>query len=304
MARRQGRALAGRLGWFSLGLGTAQLATPTRVLHLIGVRDSPRTRTVMRWVGAQELAAGLGLVTRPPSAGRMGARVAGDLAHLGMLIAASRHPDNQPTRIAGAAATVAGMTLLDLVATLRLLRARRHPGVLQARATITVNRPPRDVYQFWRDLENLPRFMHHLRSVRDLGGGRLHWVAYAPGGREVSWDAEIVSDLPGRLLVWRSLPGADVRNAGSVRFTPAPRGTGTEVRVEFGFQPPFGRVGAAVAALFGEEPNQQVRDDLRRFKQVLETGEVVRSDSSPEGTMVRQQTRLRPAQPIGAGEGR
>ncbi|HLU45134.1 MAG TPA: SRPBCC family protein, partial [Natronosporangium sp.] len=183
---------------------------------------------------------------------------------------------------------------------LRLARPRRPgQGVLRARATITVNRPPREVYRFWRELENLPRFMYHLRTVRDLGGGRSYWVARAPGSREVTWHAEIVAEVPERLLAWRSLPGARVRNAGMVTFTPAPRGSGTEVTVELGFQPPFGRLGAAVAALFGEEPHQQVRDDLRRFKQRLETGEIVRSDGSPEGTMVRQQARQRAAQPMG-----
>ncbi len=296
----QGRTLAGRLGWGSLGLGAVQLVAPARILRLIGVRDSPRTRRIMRMVGVQEVTAGLGLVARPPRASGVGIRIAGDCLHLGLLAAAARHPDHRPARVTGAIAVVAGITLLDLWAALRLARPRRPgQGVLRARATITVNRPPREVYRFWRELENLPRFMYHLRTVRDLGGGRSYWVARAPGSREVTWHAEIVAEVPERLLAWRSLPGARVRNAGMVTFTPAPRGSGTEVTVELGFQPPFGRLGAAVAALFGEEPHQQVRDDLRRFKQRLETGEIVRSDGSPEGTMVRQQARQRAAQPMG-----
>lgn len=294
---RRGRALAAGLGWSSIGLGAAQLLAPARLLNLVGVRDAARTRLIMRLAGVQELAAGLGLVARSPRADRLRVRVAGDLLHLGMLTAAARHPDNRSPRIAVAAAAVSGITLLDLLAMRRLARTR--PGLLRARSSVTVNRTPAEAYRFWRELENLPRFMYHLQAVRDLGGDQSAWVARAPGGREVSWPAQIVADRPERLLAWRSLPGADVRNAGWVRFRPAPGGAGTEVTVDLAFQPPFGRLGAAVAAMFGEDPRQQVRDDLRRFKQKLETGEIVRSDGSPEGTTVRQQARQRAAQPMG-----
>ncbi|HEX5386479.1 MAG TPA: SRPBCC family protein [Gemmatimonadales bacterium] len=142
---------------------------------------------------------------------------------------------------------------------------------------VVIDRPPDEVYRFWRNLENLPRFMEHLESVTMRGGGRSHWVAKAPGGTRVEWDAEIHNEIPGELIAWRSLPGADVPNAGSVHFTPALGGRGTEVRVVLSYEPPAGRLGAAVATLFGEEPEQQVEDDLRRLKQVLESADFSRA---------------------------
>ncbi|MDP9020301.1 MAG: SRPBCC family protein, partial [Actinomycetota bacterium] len=171
-------------------------------------------------------------------------------------------------------------------------------GHVRAHAAITVNRPPGEVYRLWRDVENLPRFMAHLESVHGEGDVRSHWVARAPGGRTVEWDAEVVEDLPGELVAWRSLQGADVANSGTVRLAPAPGGRGTEVRVEVEYQPPLGAVGAAAARLFGEQPAQQIEDDLRRFKQVVETGEVVRSEGSPDGTRTQRQLHQRDAQPL------
>jgi uncharacterized membrane protein len=140
--------------------------------------------------------------------------------------------------------------------------------------------------------------MQHLESVREIGEGRSHWVAKAPAGSTVEWNAEITAERPNELIAWRSLEGADVDNSGSIRFEPAPGGRGTIVRAEVEYTPPGGIIGAALAKLFGEEPGQQVEADLRRFKQVMETGEVVRSEGSLMGTGVIEQ---RPAQPP-AGE--
>ncbi len=168
---------------------------------------------------------------------------------------------------------------------------------MQVTKVITVNRPPDEVYGFWQNFENFPRFMSHLESVQTNGNGRSHWKATGPAGTTVEWDAEVVDDVPNHLIAWRSLEGADVPNSGSVRFTPAPRGFGTEVTVELEFRLPAGALGAAVSKLFGEEPGQQLRDDLRRFKQVIETGEVVRSDGSPDGTRTQRQFSQHEAQP-------
>jgi uncharacterized membrane protein len=149
--------------------------------------------------------------------------------------------------------------------------------------SVTINRPPEAVYEFWRQLENLPRFMYHLQEVRSIGNDRSHWIARAPAGQQVEWDAEIVDERPGELIVWRALPGSDIQHEGSVHFRPAPADRGTEVEVALQYDAPGGKAGALIATLFGEEPTQQIRDDLRRFKQVLETGEVVLSDGSLEG---------------------
>jgi uncharacterized membrane protein len=148
---------------------------------------------------------------------------------------------------------------------------------------MTINRSPQELYDYWHQFEQLPLFMRHLESVHQTGPGRSHWKAKAPAGYSVEWDAQIVADTPGELIAWESLEGADVDNSGIVRFSPAPAGRGTEVRVQLQYRPPAGRLGAAVAKLFGEEPNQQIADDLRRFKQVMETGEISNS-ASPRGT--------------------
>lgn len=138
---------------------------------------------------------------------------------------------------------------------------------------VTVNRSPDELYRFWRNFEQLPRFMTHLVSVRETGGCRSHWTAKAPAGRTVEWDAEIINEIPNELIGWRTLDGADVVSAGSVRFLRASDGRGTEVHVRLQYEPPLGKAGAAIAWLFGEEPSQTVREDLRHFKQLMEAGE-------------------------------
>ena len=148
------------------------------------------------------------------------------------------------------------------------------------RRSVTVGKSPDEVYRFWRDFSNLPRFMSHLESVVITGDQRSRWRATAPAGTTVEWDAEIVEDRPNELIAWRSLPGSEVDNAGSVEFRAAPGDRGTEIRVQLRYDPPGGKLGAAVAKLFGESPDQQIAGDLRRLKQVLEIGEVVHSDAS------------------------
>jgi uncharacterized membrane protein len=139
--------------------------------------------------------------------------------------------------------------------------------------SVTVNRPVQEVYRFWRNFENLPRFMDHLESVTVVDENRSHWVAKAPAGTKVEWDATIHNEIENELIGWRSLPGADVNNAGSVHFTPVGNGNRTEVLVVLSYEPPAGKVGVAVAKLLGEEPSKQVEEDLRRFKQVVEAVE-------------------------------
>ena len=169
-------------------------------------------------------------------------------------------------------------------------------------AATTVRKPAQEVYAFWRDLENLPTFMAHLEEVRATGDRTSHWSASAPFGKDVGWDAEIMDEAPGERIAWRSTGDADVPNAGTVRFVPAPDGVSTEVHVVLDYDIPGGAVGKAVAKYFGEEPHQQLDDDLRRLKQVLETGEVVRSDGAPWGKRARKEFPQRPAQPLSDSE--
>jgi uncharacterized membrane protein len=165
--------------------------------------------------------------------------------------------------------------------------------------SVTVRRPRAEVYAFWHDFANLPAFMDHLETVVVIAGeNRSRWTARLPVGRKVEWDATVVDDVPDSLIVWESLEGSDVKNSGAVRFADAPGDRGTEIHLELHYDAPGGPAGARVAKLLGEDPGSQVRNDMRRFKQVMETGEIVRSDSTPEGPGARGFFRQRPAQPV------
>jgi uncharacterized membrane protein len=168
------------------------------------------------------------------------------------------------------------------------LRSARNVSVpaergIKLEKSITINREPSELYQFWRNFENLPRFMNHLESVTVTGEGRSHWVAKAPAGTSVEWDAETYNERENELIAWRTLEGADVASAGSVHFEQAPGGHGTIVRVSLKYDPPGGSIGAAIARLFGENPEQQIDEDLRRFKQLMETGEATATEGQPSG---------------------
>ena len=138
--------------------------------------------------------------------------------------------------------------------------------------TITVDRPPGELYRFWRRLENLPKVMRHLKNVESIDHQRSHWVAEGALGKDVEWDAEIHNEREDELIAWRSLPGGDVDTAGSVHFKPLGQNGRTEVRLSMKYNPPAGKVGAQIASLFGEGLEQKLDEDLRRFKQYMETG--------------------------------
>lgn len=157
-------------------------------------------------------------------------------------------------------------------------------SAIRVEKTATINRPASELYAVWRDFTNLPRFMRHLKSVTMLDDRRSHWVANAPLGTDVAWDAEVITDEPDHLIAWTSLPGADIENSGFVRFQPATGGRGTEVKVVMEYNPPGGGLTAALARLFGEEPELQIGDDLSRFKQLMETGEIATNEGQPRGT--------------------
>jgi uncharacterized membrane protein len=148
----------------------------------------------------------------------------------------------------------------------------------------TVAKPREELFTFWRNFENLPKFMKHVESVTVKDDGKSRWVVRAPAGRTVEWDAEIINEEPGRLIAWRSLGGADVDNAGSVRFEDAPGDRGTEVRVVLDYIPPGGTVGKWVAMLFGEAPELTIKEDLRRFKRLMEAGEIPTIEGQSHGS--------------------
>ena len=167
---------------------------------------------------------------------------------------------------------------------------------------VTIRKSPQDVYAYWRRLEQLPAFMAHLEEVRTTGEKTSHWRATAPFGKTVEWDAEIVDDVPGERISWRSTKEADVDNEGTVRFAAAPGDQGTEVHVSLSYDQPGGPLAALIARYFGEDPRQHLDDDLRRLKQVLETGEIVRSEGAPRGKVARNEFPQHPAQPLSKEE--
>ena len=147
---------------------------------------------------------------------------------------------------------------------------------------IVIDKSPEELFSFWRRFENLPRFMKHLKSVSCSGLNSSHWEAEGPGGKLVEWDAEIYNEKPNELIAWRSLEGADIVNAGSVRFKSLGV-RGTEVRVVLNYNVPGVKVSALLAKLFGSEPGQMIADDLRRLKQILETGEAATTEGQTSG---------------------
>jgi uncharacterized membrane protein len=140
---------------------------------------------------------------------------------------------------------------------------------IKVEKSVTIDRRPEEIYRFWKNLENLPRIFEHVQSVSEIDERRSHWVVAGPAGTRVAWTAQIVTDHPNELISWESLPGSEVQNAGSVRFEPS-RDGGTEVKVTLQYQPPAGVIGATVAKLFGEAPDQQLDEDLGRLKQLVE----------------------------------
>jgi len=143
---------------------------------------------------------------------------------------------------------------------------------IRVEKSVTVNAPPERLYAFWRNFENLPHFMDHLEMVHVIDSKRSQWRTKGPAGIKAEWEAEIINEVPNELIGWRSVDGSNVHNAGSVHFKPSARGT--EVRVVLRYDPPGGVLGAAFAKLFGEDPGHQVKEELRRFKQLVETGEI------------------------------
>jgi uncharacterized membrane protein len=258
---------------------------------MIGIRDDPKNRTMLRspLYGMREIAAGTGILAQQRRVGWLWGRVGGDLLDISSLTMALRRPDNDRRKVTGALLGVLGITALDYLCAQELSRRERegtsssqergaHPT--KTTKSVWVNKSPEEAYGFWRNLENLPRFMRHLESVQTTGEGRSRWRATGPFGRTFEWEAQTEQDQPNRLIAWRSVEGSEVQNSGTVFFEPAPGGRGAIVRVDLTYDPPGGGMGAGLAKLMGKDAGQMLEDDLRAFKQVIETGEVIQSDAS------------------------
>jgi uncharacterized membrane protein len=284
------------MGWFSGALGTPQVFRPDAVNRLCGLPPGGARRTTQRLIGVRELAAAAGLLTRSNRRAWMKARVVGDVIDIALL-ARSLESSTRRSRTTLAIVGVLGVTVLDLVGA-RRRETTDERTIMQTRAAVTINRSRDEVYSFWRDFTNLPRFMQHLESVETRDDRHSHWKAKAPAGGEVEWDAVLTDDVRASRIGWKSEPGTPVPNSGTVEFTDAPGAQGTEVVVSIEYEMPAGAAGKAAAKLFGEDPSQQVRDDLRHFKQVMEAGEIVYSEANPAGSQVKRFVKQRAAQPL------
>ncbi|MEA2184311.1 MAG: hypothetical protein QOF69_3496 [Solirubrobacteraceae bacterium] len=300
------RKLAELLGWASLGLGLPEVASPGRFDRLIGVRPDPKPRAItVVACGLRELAAAAGILAlaRARPVGWLWARVAGDALDLALLTQALRNRPERPARLAGAIGAVVAISAADVYAAIQNSRHKQENSPtseeqpMDVKAAITVRRSPEEVYAFLHDFQNLPRFMYHIESVKPGAGGRWHWKAKAPLG-SLEWDAEVTEDRPNELIAWRSVENSKIANSGRVQFSPAPRDQGTEIRFELHYDAPGGPLGDALAKLVAQGRTPQAKDDLRRLKQAMETGEVVRSDASPEGATASRLLKQRPAQPL------
>lgn len=290
--------LAQGLGWFSLGLGLAELLAPRAVAKVAGLQGAHTG--LIRLYGLREIASGVGIFSQRKPAEAVWSRVAGDAIDLASLGSAFAAPGAKKGRLAFATASVLGVTALDVMCAQQLSSSNgSHNREVEVTRSVVINAPAEQLYNYWHNFEQLPSFMKHLESVTATGDRRSHWIAKAPGGTTVEWDAEVTEDEPNHRIAWRSDQNADVYNSGSVTFEPAVGGRGTVVRVEMRYEPPFGWLGVTLAKLFGEEPEQQVSEDLRRFKQVIETGEVVLSEATLFGIGYTEQ---RPAQAPGDEE--
>ena len=295
------------LGWFSIGLGLAEVFAPRQVAKLVGIENEEDHVGTLRSFGVRELAAGFAILTRPKPTYWLWSRVGGDAIDLSFLARRMRdeNENNNNAKLLAATLAVLGVTALDIMQGAKLTseklpatghdegsfqQSKADDGTVRLAAHITVGATPSEVYAFWKNLGNLSSFMGHLESVRMTEGGRSHWKAKAPAGLTVEWDAETIEDRPNEYIAWHSLEHEQVDNLGSVTFIEAPQGRGTEVHLEMEYHPRGGVIGAKIAEVFRKIPSLALSGDLRRFKQLVELGEITQSDATAAKGM-------QPAQP-------
>lgn len=280
------------LGAFSVGLGGALIAVPGLLAKLSGMPDDPASRIALRSAGVREVLVGIGLLTTKQPSGWVWARAGQDAMDISMIGLATMRPNvRSRKRLLITGGVLAGICAVDVLAASRSTRraesalvdsagddavsndaVEKAMATSQAKASVMVDRPVKYVFDAWHNFSAFPRFMEHVESVSSNPDGTLHWVVKAPAGMSVDWDARIVADVPNQRIEWESEPDSMVRNHGCVEFRKGENKGETEVTVDLQFHPPMGAAGKAVARLFGEHPQQQIEEDLMRFKQVLESG--------------------------------
>jgi uncharacterized membrane protein len=289
-------ALVQSLGWFSIGLGLTEFFAPRAVARLSGL-DEEDYEGLLRAYGLRELIAGAAILSRPRPTYWMWNRVLGDAIDLATL-ARARHSANDRGRLATATAAVLAVTALDIACSVDYARHKtpsldqhtspdeesyKSPEMVDGTqilsAITTINKPVAEVYAFWKNPQNYPRFMENLDSIKITGNNQAHWKIKAPVGLSVEWDATVINDVPNEVIEWRSLDGGEIHNAGTVRFRSI-SGDRTEVELTSQIKPKGGPLGAKIAKVFSAVPKTRLSNDLRRFKQLIEVGEIIKSDAS------------------------
>jgi uncharacterized membrane protein len=271
------------LGWLSIGLGVAALLTPRPVSRVTGLEGR---EALLRLVGARELASGVGLLTQQPKRPWLWSRVLGDVMDLVLIAGALKSANPGRYRALTTAAVVSGIAVADVTASLWSQRSRT-PGLTRTdaylEASVIVNKTPEECYAFWRDLRNLPKFTRSLESVTVIDDSRSHWVLRGPLGSRWEWDSRKTIDRPGECIAWKSMEGAELQQVALVSFDSATGGRGTRVQLSLHYQPRGGSVGASIAKAFGADPRAEARQDLARFRQLIESGEIATTRGQPSG---------------------
>jgi uncharacterized membrane protein len=284
-----GRQLTRAVGWFSLGFGAAALAAPHKIAQFAGLPGNGGNQMLVRAIGLRELASGIGILTQQDPSSWLWARVGGDALDLALLTRAMGDARADRGRVATATAAVIGVTALDAYATKQMTQDQNgvetdhsQPRAQEPRvaSAITVNAPIAEVFAAWDGFSSAPRFMDSFAAVRVTDDRLSHWDMALPAGLSVSWDAAITDVVPNERIAWRTGDASTLSGSGEVRFRPAPGDRGTEILFEARFDPPGGELGDKIAGLFTDPLGVKLNNDLRRFKQLTELGEIVKSDDS------------------------
>jgi uncharacterized membrane protein len=274
-----GSRLARFLGWFSIGLGLSEMVAPGAISRTAGARDHKK---LVRLYGMREMAAGVGILAQPKQPKWLWARVAGDVVDIASIIRGSQKRKRKAT--AGTLAAVAGVTALDVVCATRCSRETETAQAERAESSLLINRSPEECYRFWRNVENFPRFVSEIKSVRVTGDKTSHWTARLPRqSGSIEWDAEIIEDVPNQRISWRSQPRDGVSVNGTVTFEPAPGGRGTIIRVQLEYDQPGRSIAAPAARLIGKHPEQITHKSLYRLRQLMELGEILTTEGQSAG---------------------
>lgn len=273
--------LARGLGWFSIGLGLAEVLAPRGIAKIAGAGGNHTG--LIRLFGLREIASGIGIFAqgkRPAAA--VWSRVAGDALDLAALGAAFASPRSSKGRVAFATANILAVTAIDVLCAQQLGKSAK-PGEhgVNVESFITINRSPAELYRLWREPRTLGQIMGHFAEINTNGENSARWSVRVPLGQSIEWDARIVEDRPDEFVRWESAEGASVPNEGSVQFRPATGNRGTEVRLGFSFDPPGGVLGSAAASLLSVVPDALAAKALRRFKALVETGEIPTTENQP-----------------------